>query len=414
MLGRVIISEPKIERWGDGRDGTVTWSNTDHLTNGNWYTKNGSNQFINHASKRTHKKGVYQFDKLTISDGTHVEVDEAGTAVPQRLVIFARKEIIIGNNVLINAGRNNWERRSNDYRANAGNFGGTVSYGTGGGGGGGGGANDGRYGEYGQSATPYDIILYHNKNGGVNRGNSYYNPSGSTGGGTAWAGYNSRGENGKSGWPQNTSQKNGIKNRIAEIFGFSNKKGKHGSESDDFPMWQGGKGGRGGRAHFGGRVTPDWAVEDYGYGGRGGGTIILVAPKITVGTGLKISIQGNTQGNGNGNSRHAGNKQNQKLKNMNGTHNGADYGSGGGGGGGGGFFGIVSAPGGLSGWSDSVVVGDGATYGGKGKTDEGNIGGDGGRGGKGIIMRGEKPVIAGKIIWKSTNEWPGGTGVEGH
>jgi hypothetical protein len=112
MLGRVIISEPKIERWGDGRDGTVTWSNTDHLTNGNWYTKNGSNQFINHASKRTHKKGVYQFDKLTISDGTHVEVDEDGadtqfgfhhTAVPQRLVIFARKEIIIVNNVLINA-----------------------------------------------------------------------------------------------------------------------------------------------------------------------------------------------------------------------------------------------------------------------------------------------------------------------
>ena len=412
MLGRVIISEPRIERWGDGRDGTDTWSNNTYLGDGDWYATNSSGQYINHASKRIHKNGVYQFEKLTISTGTHVEVLEAGTAVPQRLVIFARKEIIIGNNVLINAGRNNWERRSNDYRAFSGNFSGTVSYGSGGGGGGGGGANDGGYGEYGQSAEPYDIVLYHNKNGGVNRGNSYYNPAGSTGGGEAWAGYNSRGANGKSGWPQNSFDKNGIKNKVAEIFGFSNKKGKHGSESDDFPMWQGGKGGRGGRAmYYGGRGrVADWIVNDYGYGGRGGGTIILVAPKITVGSGLKISIQGNTHGN----ARFAGNKQNQKLKNMNGTHTGGDYGSAGGGGGGGGFFGIVSAPAGLSGWSDSVVVGDGATYGGLGKTDEGNIGGTGGRGGSGIIMRGEKPILAGNIIWKPTNEWAGGTGVEGH
>lgn len=415
MLGRIIQDAPAATRWGDGRDGDVTWSND--ITGGgrgNWY----NNAWL---SKRTHKNGFFQFDKLTIESGTHVEVTSQSLSVPRRLIIFCRKELVVGSNVLINAGANNFYRQSDDYRAFGSNYtdgGNGLNVGTGGGGGGGGGADRGHTGEDGY--TGQDPRMHYTLNRGSSRGAGYLDP-GDASGGEAGAGRRNRfGENGGSGWPRNVSDEQEIKNQIARIFGFTTRAvtGRLGAGVDDFPLWIGGRGGNGGRGGDYGS-----AFVNGGHGGRGGGSVIIVAPKVTFGSNFIISIAGNTRNNGHpGADPKDGNNNDRAHKGMNGRGNG-DGGSAGGGAGGGGFCGIVyghndgklgsgaitiqrngTTPANLGTLGD-YIRGDSHAYGGYGKTGRGNRGGGGGYGGEGIYMVGRKGMNHGPIYWHNSGDW---------
>lgn len=412
MIGRIIITDPPITRWGDGSLGNITIENDTNMGNGNWYAKDGSGYYTTHWSKRVYRGGLYQADTITIPNGTHIETHTPDShAVPRKLILFARKEIIIGTNVLINAGVNNFYRQSSNWKAFDGNYTGTLAQGTGGGGGGGGGSNNGsRVGGTGGNGS--DPALWFTKNRGVTRGSAYYNPGSAVGGKGNVGRSNGPGRHGGAGWPSSNGHKNGIKNEIAKRFGFTTRTNTNkGDGVDDFPLWIGGMGGDGGEGgrHSNNRFTTG------GNGGRGGGSVILVAPKITIASGhLNISIAGNTRGNGCDNNRHKdGWHRNYYHRNMNGASgNKWDGGSGAGGAGGGGFCGIVTTPGGLTG--GIIVNGLGASTGGQGKTHWGNRGGDGGNGGAGVYMIGEKPLISGPIQWKVVDGYTETTGIDGN
>lgn len=412
MLGRIIQDAPAATRWGDGRDGDVTWSNDTNMGSGNWYDNSWS-------SKRIYKDGFKQFNTLTIESGTHVELHSRSISVPRRLIIFCRKELIIGNNVLINAGANNFYRQSTDYRAFGSNYphgGNGLNVGTGGGGGGGGGADRGNTGETGSGGQ--DPRIHYTLNRGSSRGGAYLDPGDATAGGGGRGGGNRYGDSGGSGWPRNVGDEREIKNKIAATFGFTTRAvaGRLGAGVDDFPLWIGGRGGNGGD---GGDYSSKF--QDGGYGGRGGGSVIIVAPKITIGSNFVISIAGNTRNNGHPGA-DPGDKRSRVHKGMNGSEWG-DGGSGGGGAGGGGFCGIVyghndgklgegaitiqrngTTPSDL-GTLGNYIHGDSHSYGGLGKTYYGNIGGTGGYGGEGIYMVGRKGMNHGPIYWHNSGDW---------
>jgi len=74
MFGFVAGGAPHPTRWGNGSDGDATWSGT------------------------TTQSGVFQFRTLTISDNALIKCGNSNV-IKNGVVIFANKEIIIGNNV---------------------------------------------------------------------------------------------------------------------------------------------------------------------------------------------------------------------------------------------------------------------------------------------------------------------------
>ena len=129
-LGRVIIGDTAPSfRWGEGKLGTVTWSPTiaqlrqDSRAPGSswsyqaqgagawWHVKapNTGTASINPVDRRTGTQkyvntqrllvsGEFQFEKLTIQKDMHIEVDSS--YIPQRLIIFCSKELVIEDNVI--------------------------------------------------------------------------------------------------------------------------------------------------------------------------------------------------------------------------------------------------------------------------------------------------------------------------
>lgn len=360
MFGFVAGGSPPPTRWGNGSDGDATWSGT------------------------VTKSGVFQFRTLTISDNALIKCGDSGV-IKNGVVIFANKEIIIGNDVEFIAQPN-----SDAYRELTSwtSTGATGGYGfTGGGGGGGGGSNyNACHGENGSSGN--DPAIYHT----TGHGTSYSDLLDSLG--TAADGglgeNNTAGLIGDEGYSPNSTI-------ITDNFGFTLATV---NGYDDFPVVKGGDGGSGGRSNTY-YQSGDGEGESYcqydtyavGIGGSGGGMILLIAPKITFGTNVALNAYGNRHGEGDDGTY--GDKFGNYSQNLNGSSvSGRDQGTGGGGAGGGGLVAVVY-------WqkTGSYTADVASGYGGQGKTGDGNEGGNGGSGGDGVALDGQRPLQIGGITW---------------
>jgi len=360
MFGFVAGGAPHPTRWGNGSDGDATWSGT------------------------TTQSGVFQFRTLTISDNALIKCGDSNV-IKNGVVIFANKEIIIGNNVEFNAQPN-----SDAYRELASwtSTGATGGYGfTGGGGGGGGGSNYGSCaGETGSSGS--DPVIYYTTGHGTSYSDLLDNLGTAADGGTGGA--NTAGLIGTAGYsPNSTIITDNYGFTLATVNGY-----------DDFPVVKGGDGGNGGRSNTSysgdGEGIPDYCQYDtqgVGTGGSGGGMILLVAPKITFGTSVTLNAYGNRFGEGDDGTYTTSNSSGNALQNLNGKGNG-DQGSGGGGAGGGGLVAVV-----YNTKTGSYTADVASGYGGVGKTNDGNKGGNGGSGGAGVALDGQRSYLTGSITW---------------
>lgn len=338
MFGFVAGGSPPPTRWGNGSDGDAVWSSTSTQT------------------------GIKQYKTLTISDNALVKIGTTGL-LENGLVVFANREIIIGDNVELTAQPNSDSyRESTSWKAAGADN--TDVYGWNGGGGGGtygtnccgNGADDGNDPAFYYTtglATSYGTLIA-DAGGAASQGANYCNRSGGDG---------SAGASAQSSW-------------ITDNFGFTLDTV---SGRDNFPVVHGGDGGNGGRTSSCGESVTE------GYGGTGGGMILLIAPKITFGSSVLLNAYGCTRDEGGGVDGAAN-------KNMSGNRNG-DGGSGAGGAGGGGLVAVVydtkvgsytaDASGGIGGLSPAG----------------GNRGGAGGNGGDGVTLDGQRGYMAGDITW---------------
>jgi len=337
MFGFVAGGSPSPSRWGDGSDGDATWSGTSTQT------------------------GIKQYKTLTISDDAIIKVDTTGI-MRNGIVIFANKEIIIGNNVEFNAQPNSNTWRGSVWTSSGADTADTYAF-TGGGGGGGYGTNG--TGEAGFIGN--DPALYYTTSSGTAYG-SLITADGTAAAGGA-GGSNSSGGTGATGYSV-------VSTNITDNFTFTNATI---DGHDDFPVVHGGDGGQGGdNDNIGGSATA-------GQGGTGGGMIILIAPKITFGTGVELNAYGSTRNEGGGDDCSAGD-------NMAGYRYG-DGGSGAGGAGGGGLVSVVY-------WQKTGTYTANTTGGTGGCSPAGgNRGGYGGNGGNGLTLDGQRGYMAGSITW---------------
>jgi hypothetical protein len=340
MFGFVAGGSPHPTRWGDGSDGDATWSGT------------------------TTQTGIKQYKTLTIADSSVIKVGSVDL-LQNGLVVFANREIIIGNSVEINAQPNsNTYRESTSWRSEGGD---RVDDTRGWNGGGGGGSYGTNCCGSGDQHTGNDPAFYYTTGSGTSYGSLIADAGSAAAKGVDRC--NTSGGNGSSGASAQSSW-------ITDNFGFTLATV---SSRDDFPVVHGGDGGQGGQYS---------TCSEYvsgGRGGTGGGMILLVAPKITFGTGVELNAYGNTRDEGGGANGASG-------KNMAGYRNG-DGGSGAGGAGGGGLVAVVynaktgtytaDASGGVGGLSPSG----------------GNRGGSGGNGGAGVTLDGQRGYMAGSITW---------------
>jgi hypothetical protein len=345
--------------WGDGSDGTETWSG--HVT----------------------KQGVYQFGKLIIADDAIVAAGNhpSGSNYPldNGLVIFANQEIIIGDNVEIIAQRNSDSWR-NSSSATSPQSVPTTDYGWNYGAGGGGCGMDGDI-----SSTIYDggdgnvPEWYRTENKGADWLTSsvlyegVYEARSEGGGGRVDANaYN--GDDSQNTAPSlETILKNNFQYTYRTVSG-----------RDDFPVVKGGNGGDGG---FSGNN-----------GGKGGGTILLIAPKITFGSNVQLNAYGTTNGHASDGGSDATSPQPDMTDiqywstQLNGTGDylGADEGgTGAGGGGGGGLVGVIYYT--KTGTYTADVHGGFGGFGGQAAI--GFSGGNGGQGGDGVAIDGQRPSL---------------------
>jgi len=344
MFGPVLGGSPTPSRWGNGVDGAATWSGA------------------------VTKAGLYQFTELTISDSSLIKVGTSGL-YKNGLVVFASRAITIGNSVEFNAQPNSNTYKGTSSWTSSGYDTSDVHCFSGGGGGGGYGTNCSGY----SGLVGNDPAIYYTTSLGTVWGNVLNTDGTPATGGSGFG--NSAGHSGGAGYTVSSSI-------ITNNFGFTTATI---SGHDDFPVVRGGDGGRGGNQSN----CEEYQTE--GAGGTGGGMILLIAPKITFGSGVVLNAYGNTRGEGDDGCSSAN-------KNMNGATLG-DGGSGGGGGGGGGLIVVIYNT--ATGSYTTNVAGGTGGYGlGKhGHCNGGNRGGWGGTGGNGIALKGSRGYLTGNISW---------------
>jgi hypothetical protein len=348
MFGFVAGGSPHPTRWGDGSDGDATWSGT------------------------TTQTGIKQYKTLTIADSSVIKVGSVDL-LQNGLVVFANREIIIGNSVEINAQPNsNTYRESTSWTSSGGD---RISDAYGWNGGGGGGAYGTNCTGDGTQHTGNDPAFYYTTGNGTSYGSLIADA-----GSAAAAGVNRSNTSGGNGASGASAQSSWITNN----FGFTLATV---SGHDDFPVVHGGDGGQGGS----GSTCDEYQTP--GSGGTGGGMILLIAPKITFGTGVELNAYGNRFGEGNDGTYTTSNSGGNALQNLNGKGLG-DGGSGGGGAGGGGLVAVVYDT-----KTGSYTADAASGYGGVGKTNDGNKGGNGGSGGAGVTLEGQRGYMAGSITW---------------
>jgi len=415
--GQTDITTIDRLRWGDGSDGDATWSGTDQ-----------------------YRHGVYQFNNLTIADGTEIVITDVsggqrnnGSAnyIKKSLIIFAQGKVTFGKNVVINGnrygtntGRNDyngwrselyqesWTNAHNANRSTASVDNDTFAITTGAGGGGGG--RNRRGAGQGYASNQAEMKYYKNFGtsvvgnisaiGGPNMG---YTAHGGT------AGYNGSGGQGANGYNVDTA----LKNHLKEDYGYTTRQvAAPAGVRDDFPIAPGGLGGLGGRGH----QNEPYQDSSQGRGGNGGGQICIVAQEIefpTIGNSIDgertlLHVQGeahhpkdllgdldhhSVREKGQGGRKAGGDGDHEQMNSKASRGRGSSIfgsGAGAGGGGGGGTVQIV-----FNKMTGHPTI---RCWGGNGGNNRGrgsNAGARGGRGGHGHYMFGWKAIQHGPITW---------------